>query len=164
MIIKQEQLAKWRADLFAIKSPFTQIGYTSGTFDLTHAGHLNLFEQCKKQCDVLVVGVAGDAAVEQYKGRRPVIGQEHRLRMVDGLKPVDYAFVNEIGSVDDDFGHIISNLRPHRYFYGPDSNRMEYRQKVCSQWKVEMVEVPRLPGVSTSDVIMDAAEAVMSIK
>ena len=28
-----------------------KIGFTCGSFDLLHAGHIIMFEDCKKQCD-----------------------------------------------------------------------------------------------------------------
>lgn len=65
------------------------IGYTTGVFDLFHIGHLNLLRRAKNQCDKLIVGVSTDALVFAYKGKRPIIPQRERARIVRALKCVD---------------------------------------------------------------------------
>ncbi|MDD5065872.1 MAG: HAD-IIIA family hydrolase [bacterium] len=67
---------------------------TNGVFDIIHIGHLRYLEECRKQGDVLIVGVNADQSVKQNKGdRRPVNNQFSRAEVVCGLKPVDYAFI-----------------------------------------------------------------------
>ena len=50
-----------------------KIGYTQGTFDMFHIGHLNLIRNAKKHCDYLIVGVNADDLVESYKNKRPIV-------------------------------------------------------------------------------------------
>lgn len=63
-----------------------------GVFDLLHAGHLHYMEQAKALGDHLTVVVAHDDTVRKRK-HEPVTGQDLRLRMVQGLKPVDSAMI-----------------------------------------------------------------------
>ena len=68
----------------------TTIVYTSGVFDLFHAGHLQALEWSKQQGDVLIVGVLSDEDAQSYK-RLPIIPYKQRVRIVQGLALVDEA-------------------------------------------------------------------------
>ena len=59
-----------------------KIGYTTGTFDLFHVGHLNILEKAKENCEYLVVGVSTDELVKEYKGEFPIIPFEDRLQVI----------------------------------------------------------------------------------
>lgn len=65
------------------------IGYTTGTFDMFHIGHLNILRQAKAQCDHLIVGVSTDELVEQYKGHPTIIPYAERLEIVRSIRYVD---------------------------------------------------------------------------
>lgn len=70
------------------------IGFTSGTFDLLHRGHVTYLEEARRLCDVLVVGVNSDASVKAYKGpMRPILPAEDRANVVAALRSVDYVFI-----------------------------------------------------------------------
>ena len=66
-----------------------EIGYTQGTFDLFHIGHLNLLENAKKQCDYLIVGVNSNQLVKDYKNKNVIINEKDRARIINALKVVD---------------------------------------------------------------------------
>ncbi len=66
-----------------------KVGYTTGTFDLFHIGHLNIIKRAKEQCDYLIVGVSTDEVVMSYKHHYPVIPFEQRIEIVAALKYVD---------------------------------------------------------------------------
>ena len=44
-----------------------KIGYTDGTYDLFHIGHLNIIEAAKQYCEYLIVAVHGDEVVKERK-------------------------------------------------------------------------------------------------
>lgn len=66
-----------------------KIGYTQGTFDMFHIGHLNLLKHAKEYCDILIVGVNADDLVQEYKHKTPVINQEERAEILQSIRYVD---------------------------------------------------------------------------
>ena len=76
-----------------LRSQKKTIGFTSGAFDLLHAGHADYLEKAGQICDVLIVAVNTDASVKKYKGpERPIIPLKQRLLLVAALESVDYVF------------------------------------------------------------------------
>lgn len=70
------------------------IGYTDGTFDLFHYGHINFLKEAKNLCDYLIVGVNNDKIVSNYK-KNPIMSSKERLAVIQSCKYVDYAFIND---------------------------------------------------------------------
>lgn len=66
----------------------------TGTFDILHPGHLYYLEESKKFGDELHVIVARDENVRHKP--KPVIPEGQRLRMVNALKPVDFARLGDL--------------------------------------------------------------------
>lgn len=58
-----------------------------------HIGHLNLLNNAKEMCDILIVGVNSDKLVEKYKNNLPVISENERRMIVENIKAVDTAFI-----------------------------------------------------------------------
>ena len=91
--------------------------FLSGTFDLIHVGHKRYFRTaiwllCKrmgktKNDFILIVGVDNDAEVRKRKGElRPVVIQDERAEMLDGLEDVTYVVIKE----EEEFGWKLGEL------------------------------------------------------
>ena len=76
------------------------VGYTCGAFDLFHAQHVKFLEECKHNCDYLIVGLATDERIKEYKHPdRPIIPYEHRLIVLSALRVVDLILPDEEGPI-----------------------------------------------------------------
>lgn len=89
--MEREQVVKlvqeWQAQGY-------KVGYTSGTFDLLHYGHIEYLAAAKKLCDRLVVGVNSDASVKIYKSPdRPIVSENSRIAIISALNSVSAAFL-----------------------------------------------------------------------
>lgn len=128
-----------------------RVGFTSGTFDLLHAGHATYLEQARSLCDVLVVGVNDDASVKSYKGdKRPILPESDRARVVAGLGCVDVVFLfpeknNRVN---------VEALKPHFYIKAGDYQAKDLSSaKYLEPWGGEVKIIPFLGGRSTTGVI-----------
>lgn len=66
-----------------------KLGYTQGTYDMFHIGHLNLLRHAKEQCETLIVGVNADSLVLRYKNKIPVVNEKDRAEIIKELRCVD---------------------------------------------------------------------------
>lgn len=69
-----------------------KIGFTAGTWDFVHAGHVLHFKECKQHCDYLIVGLQTDPSVRKGKNK-PVMSLEERYIMLKANKWVDAVMV-----------------------------------------------------------------------
>jgi glycerol-3-phosphate cytidylyltransferase len=125
------------------------IGYTQGTFDLFHAGHLRLIERAKAQCERLVAGVNSDLLVEQYKGRRTVVPQDERMAIIEALAAVD-----EVRLEDTlDKVSILSEIPFEAVFIGDDwrgHERWTRTERDLAVLGVQVVFLPYTEGLSST--------------
>jgi glycerol-3-phosphate cytidylyltransferase len=70
------------------------VGYVPGAWDMFHIGHLNILKRAREHCEHLMVGVVTDDALEQMKGKRPIVPLEERLAIVEAIGIVDEAVVD----------------------------------------------------------------------
>ena len=126
-----------------------KIGYTTGTFDLFHIGHLNILRRAKEQCEYLVVGVSTDALVEAYKHKKTVIPYEQRKAIVEAIKYVDKV----IPQKDMDKLKIIKEIEANAVFVGTDwrgtSKWNEYEEEF-KKVGCEVVWIKHTDGISSS--------------
>ena len=123
-----------------------KIGYTTGTFDLFHVGHLNLLEKAKEN-----VGVSTDELVKDYKGELPVIPFEDRIRIVGALKCVDKVIAQKTLNKLD----VLPDIQYDVLFHGDDwkNTKMynEIEEKLREQ-KVSCIYFPYTKSVSTKSI------------
>ena len=128
-----------------------KIGYTTGTFDLFHVGHLNLLEKAKENCEILIVGVSTDELVKDYKGELPVIPFEDRIRIVGALKCVDKVIAQKTLNKLD----VLPDIQYDVLFHGDDwKNTKMYneREEKLREQKVSCIYFPYTKSVSTKSI------------
>ena len=93
------------------------VGFTCGAFDLMHAGHAIMLEQCKENCDYLVVGVQSDPSIDRPSKNKPVMSYEERIILVKSNKWVDEIVTYD---TEQDLEKLLAKMRPDIRFLGED--------------------------------------------
>lgn len=71
-----------------------RIGFTCGAFDLTHAGHYLMFEECKKYCNYLIVGLQVDPSIDRPANKHaPIQSMAERIIQLRACKFIDEVIV-----------------------------------------------------------------------
>lgn len=126
-----------------------KLGYTQGTFDLFHVGHLNIINNAKAYCDYLVVGVNDDELVKEYKNKIPNVNVENRVKIVNAIKGVDEVII----------ANTLDKMKMHELvqfdaiFIGDDWKGNERWKKTEEDMKsigVDVVYLPHTEGISTT--------------
>ena len=126
-----------------------KIGYTQGTFDLFHIGHLNLINNAKKYCDYLIVGVNSDELVMQYKNKKTNINENDRATIVGAIKGVDKVVITK--TLDKMAVHKSINF--DAIFIGDDwkgNDRWKKTEEELANINVDVVFLPHTDGISTT--------------
>lgn len=93
------------------------VGFTCGAFDLMHAGHAMMLEECKTHCDYLVVGIQSDPSKDRAKKNRPVMSYEERIILVKSNRWVDETVLYD---TEADLVEILKALKPDVRILGAD--------------------------------------------
>lgn len=134
-----------------------KIGYTQGTYDLFHVGHLNLLMHAKEQCDFLIVGVNSNKLVEEYKNKKTIIDEQDRARIVSAIKCVDQVYITNTL----DKNKIAKDIKFDAIFIGDDWKNNERWIKTKEEMKeknIDVVFLPHTDGISSTIIRQNMGE------
>ena len=66
-----------------------KIGFTCSTFDLLHAGHIEMLREAKSACDHLIVGLQVDPSIDREEKNPPIQSLVERYAQLSAVKYVD---------------------------------------------------------------------------
>lgn len=147
-ITTRDELAKLREQWCAEGK---KVGFTSGVFDLIHAGHVDYLASAKALCDILIVALNSDSSTKQYKGPdRPIVSQEGRAKLIAALEHVDYVFIfDELRNKTN-----IEILKPDLYIKGGDHQKQNLLSAdIVESYGGKVELIPPVPDSSSSKII-----------
>ena len=142
--------ATWRDQLHAAGK---RVVFTSGCFDILHAGHVRYLAQARELGDALVIALNSDASVRAIKGpTRPVNSQTDRAEVLLALKSVDAVVIFEEARTTG----LIQAIRPHCFAKGGDYTLDTLNPEERTALQAQGAEIhllPELKGRSTTDTL-----------
>lgn len=118
---------------------------TYGTFDILHAGHINLLRRARALGDRLVVGLSTDA-FNAGKHKSALLTYENRKAVLESIRYVDLVFPEETWEQKQD------DIRRHgatTFVIGDDwRGRFDFLSELCT-----VHYLPRTPDISTTAIV-----------
>ena len=126
------------------------IVFTSGVFDILHAGHIELLRFAKSLGDRLIVGLNSDTSVRNIKGaHRPITMQEDRKALLEALVEVDEVVIFE----EDSPTKLIVDIAPAVIVKGGEHTVSEIRERDNIPSMIDIKVFPLVGKYSTTNII-----------
>lgn len=134
----------------ALRLQKKKIATLNGSFDLMHAGHLQIIYEASQVADVLIVALNSDASIQGYKSPdRPIIPLEYRLQMMAALGFVDFVtWFDELDPI-----HLLSEIKPDVHVNGAEYGENCIEAATVKQYGGIIHIVKLVPGLSTSQIL-----------
>lgn len=145
------------AQVATLKRGGKTIATLNGSFDLLHAGHLEIIYQAAQVAEILIVALNSDCSIKKYKSqKRPIIPLEYRLQMVAALEFVDYVtWFTEI-----DPRALLEKIAPNIHVNGAEYGENCIEAEVVKACGGSIHIASLIPGLSTSLILQKLTESV----
>ena len=126
------------------------VGFTCSTFDLLHAGHIQMLREAKEQCEYLIVGLQTDPTIDRKEKNKPIQTLVERYTQ---LKAVGY--VDEIipYQTEQDLEDILSMYHIDIRVLGVEYKDKDFTGKgICQKRGIDLYFNKRDHRFSSSDL------------
>ena len=127
-----------------------KIGFTCSTFDLLHAGHIQMLRDAKEQCDYLICGLQVDPSLDRKDKNSPVQTIVERYTQLNAVR-----YVNEIipYQTENDLEDILNMLHIDIRILGEEyKNKTFTGRAICAKRGIELFFNKREHRFSSSDL------------
>ena len=147
-VLRIDELVIERAKL---KSAGKRVVFTNGCFDLIHPGHVTYLRDARNLGDCLIVALNSDRAVNELKGpKRPILNQHERSIVMSALDMVDYVCIFDDVSPQSTVAAILPDILAKGGDWPIET--------IIGRAEVEanggrVVSLPYIAGSSTTDIV-----------
>lgn len=113
-----------------------KVGFTCSTFDLLHAGHVQMLREAKEHCDYLICGLQIDPSVDRANKNKPIQTVVERYTQ---LKAVGY--VDEIipYATEEDLEDILAMYHIDVRILGEEYREQDFTGKdICKKRSIQL--------------------------
>ena len=125
------------------------IGITCSTFDLLHAGHIIMLEECKKYCDYLICALQVDPTIDRPNKNKPIQSLVERYIQLDAVAYVDKIIPY---NTEEELKTIFSSLDLDVRIIGEEYKDQDFTAKdICQKRGIRFVYNKREHNFSTTN-------------
>lgn len=127
-----------------------KVGITCSSFDLLHAGHVLMLEECKQHCDYLICALQVDPTLDRPNKNKPCQSVYERWVQLSAVKWVDKIIPYVTESELED---IFKSQEIHVRIIGEEYKNTDYTGKeICELRGIEIVFNKRFHNFSTTEL------------
>ena len=135
-----------------------KIGFTCSTFDLLHAGHIQMLREARSQCDYLMCGLQVDPTVDRKEKAKPVQTIVERYTQLKAVKYVDEIIPY---TTEADLEDLLKMYTIDVRILGEEYKDGDFTGRdICAQRSIDIYYNGRDHRFSTSDLRMRVHQSV----
>lgn len=133
-----------------------KVGFTCSTFDLLHAGHVQMLRDAKEQCEYLLVGLQFDPSIDRTEKNAPTQTIVERYTQLKAVRYVDEIIPY---STEKDLEDILSMYHIDVRILGEEYKDKTFTGRaICAKRGIELFFNKRDHRFSSSDLRKRVAE------
>jgi glycerol-3-phosphate cytidylyltransferase len=126
------------------------VGITCSTFDLLHAGHIIMLQECKKYCDYLICALQSDPTIDRKEKNAPIQSLVERYIQLDAVGYVDKIIPY---NTEEELETIFASLDLDIRIIGEEYKDKDFTAKrVCEKRGIKLIYNKREHDFSTSSL------------
>ena len=133
-----------------------KVGFTCSTFDLLHAGHIQMLREAKEQCDYLLVGLQIDPSIDRPEKNSPIQSIVERYTQLNAVEYVDEIVPY---ATETDLNDILTMYHIDVRVLGEEYREKDFTGKdICKKRGIQLYFNKRDHRFSSSDLRKRVAE------
>ena len=127
-----------------------RVGFTASTFDLLHAGHVQMLREAKEECDYLICGLQIDPSIDRKEKNPPVQTVVERFIQLSAISYVDEVIPY---ATEKDLEDILNMYNIDVRIIGEEYKKKTFTGRaICSKRGIEIYYNKRDHRFSSSDL------------